>query len=87
MTEGNTTTQSALSSKSRGMSSDTPRIPFKTAPEFLNRSSLSDALAISAKIGKTIKRMLVRQENNFRMRFPFNSLVPRTPNIAIRIPL
>jgi hypothetical protein len=28
---------------------------------------LFDALAISAKIGRTAKRMLVRQENNFRM--------------------
>jgi len=49
-----TTTQSALSSKSCGMLSGTSRISFRTAPQFLNRSSSlvgSDALATSAKSG------------------------------------
>src|SRR5580704_5802777 len=70
-TEGKTTTQSALSSKSCGMLSGTSRTSVRTVPQFLNRSSSllwSDALATSERSVRTT-RMLERPDNNFRMSF------------------
>src|ERR1700730_13193058 len=69
-TEGNTTTQSALSSKSCGTLSGTSRISFKTDPQFFNRSSSlvwSDAFATWERNGVTTNGMLLRQLENFRM--------------------
>src|SRR6266705_154349 len=60
-TEGKTTTQSALSSKSCGMLSGTSRISFKTEPQFRRRSSSllsSEALAASVRIGAAASRIL-----------------------------
>src|ERR1700756_4773136 len=69
-TEGKTTTQSALSSKSCGMFSGTSRISFKTVPQFFNLSSSfawSDALANPLKGGKTTNKMVLKQANSFRI--------------------
>src|SRR5258705_8655531 len=69
-TEGKTTTQSALSSKSCGMLSGTSRISFKTVPQFRKRSSSllsSEAFATELKIGETANRKLHRHGNNFGM--------------------
>src|SRR6267142_830321 len=71
-TDGNTTTQSALSSKSCGMPSRTSRISFKTVPLFLNRSSSlvwSAALATSVNKSAEANRVQLKQVNNFRIGF------------------
>jgi hypothetical protein len=67
-TDGKTTTQSALSSKSRGMSSGTSRISFNTVPLFLKRSSSFSGSAAEAeeeRIGRTTSNMLIRQVSGF----------------------
>src|SRR6267142_656165 len=71
-TEGKTTTQSALSSKSWGMSSGTSRISFNTVPLFFSRSSSfswSAAQAGAEKTGRARNNRLIRQVNVFFMFF------------------
>src|SRR5258708_13651866 len=72
-TEGNTTTQSALSSKPCGMLSGTSRISFRTEPQFFNRSSSlvwSEAFATSARNGANPNARLLSKLINFLMCFP-----------------
>src|SRR5205807_5046052 len=71
-TDGKTTTQSALSSKSCGMSSGTSRISFNTVPLFLKRSSSfsrSAAEAEEERMGRTTSNMLIRCVIGFFMTF------------------
>src|ERR1700727_4112514 len=69
-TDGKTTTQSALSSKSWGMSSGTSRISFNTLQLFLKRSSSfswSAAEAEEERRGRTTSNMLMRYVIGFFM--------------------
>jgi hypothetical protein len=88
-TEGETTTQSALSSQSCGMLSGTSRISFKTVPQFLSRSSSlvwSTALATSASGGRTTNRTLPRQANSLRhVISPRSIFLTQTPDDAARM--
>src|SRR3981189_1514302 len=69
-TDGKTTTQAALSSKSWGMSSGTSRISFNTAPLFSKRfSSFSGSAAKTEEeqIARTTNSMLITYVASFFM--------------------